>query len=359
MGDGCNSRKVYEPYCRFAVRVSWSYHLWSIILIVYRWAWQHAGDSRHIKPDDEDFAHVVNNPKTGRARPRARRSARSLTAHLSDLHLLLRSGYFSNWPLTVRFFCADVYRVWNLWNERADGHLPHHIQIIPDGNCGPPNDSSGDYRVGSAEHIRPDHSGIRNYLEKATFLLEDSEDLRCKVCEAHLIPMEELVLVCPQANCYSTAHLICLSERFLNAAENPDQLVPTDGICPACKETVKWPLMMQELTLRCRGEKELRSILRKKRKEDNRSSNNGRAERHADAVDDVDSLAQNLPTPDLGFHIENYGDGNNRDDSPLDEDWLDALEVGSGSDTGDRLTTQSKQNPPRVEIVIEDSDEAD
>lgn len=329
----------------------------------YRWAWQHAGDSRHVKPDEESSGHVVINPKSGKARPRARGSARSLTAHLSNLHRLLRSAYFSSWPLKVRFFCADVYRVWNLWNERVDGPIPDNIRVIRDGNCGPPNDSSGDDCVGSAQNIKADYSKIRDYLEKANFVLEDSERRRCKVCEAQVMPMEEPVLVCPQMNCHCIAHLLCLSERFLNATENPDQLVPTHGICPACKETVHWPLMMQELTLRCRGEKELRSILRKKKK-DNKSSEDGLTEMHTDCVDEADSLVRNLPTVDPVQKscfptVEKQRDRDDRDLSPLDEDWLEALEFGSDSDADGRLTTQPKHNPSRIEIVIEDSDEAD
>lgn len=330
---------------------------------MFRWAWQHTGDSRHAKLDEDKAAHVAINPKTGKPKPRARRTARSLTAHLSNLHLLLRSTYFSGWPLKVRFFRADVYRIWNLWNERVDGDLPDNIIVIPDGDCGSQNGPRGEDCVDNVLNIKADYSKIQDYLEKATFLLDDSQGLRCKVCEAQVIPMNELVLVCPQMNCHGIAHLLCLSEKTLNATENPDEFVPTHAICPACKENVAWPLMMQELTLRCRGEKELRSILRKKKKRDNKNSNDGSGEANTDpVVNKAHSPAQSRPTvspaketslPTGGQHF----DENDREDSPLDEGWLEDLEVGSDSDAGDRLGTRSKPNPPRTEIIIEDSDE--
>ena len=315
--------------------------------------------------DEDKSAHVVINPKTGKAKPRARRSARSLTAHLSNLHLLLRSPYFSGWPLKVRFFCVDVYRVWNLWNERVDGDLPPNIIVIPDGNCAPQISPRSESCVGSIQNIKADYSKIQDYLEKATFLLDDSEGLRCKVCEAQVNPMDELVLICPQTNCHGISHLLCLSEKAINATENSNEFVPTHAICPACKETIAWSLMMQELTLRCRGEKELRSILRKKRKMSKEDSNNSSGEPNSNsAVNEAHSLAQSpqkmssvkescLPTGGM------YFDENDREDSPLDEAWLEDLEFGSDSDTVDWPGTRSKSNAPRAEIVIDDSDGMD
>lgn len=282
---------------------------------------------------------------------RSRPSQRSLTAHLSNLHLLLRSPYFSTWPLKVRFFSADVRRVWDLWCQRVDGGLPSNI-VISDGIA-----------ASSVQQIKTDYGEIQSYLEKATFLLDDPEDLRCKVCQAQILPMAELVVVCPQMNCHCIAHLLCLSEKFLSAEES-DKFVPTQGICPACKEIVQWPLMMQELTLRCRGEKELQSILRKKRRNDNKRPDGNSVDKDTKSIDsmldEINPVTRHLPTAESGTSYaagKQPPDQDPRGDSPLDENWLDTLDFGSDSEVGDRLAPKPKQLPPRTEIVIEDSDE--
>lgn len=239
-----------------------------------------------------------------------------------------------------------------------DGHLPSHIKVVSDGNCA--EGSQCDDLAGSIQQIKTDYSDIEEYLEKAAFLLDDSQDLRCKVCDVHVLPMDELVVVCPQMNCHCIAHMICLSEKFLNAAE-PGQFVPTHGICPACNKIAQWPLMMQELTLRRHGEKELRMILRKKKKKDR--SNNGSGDQNMTTdfgMDTSGPLTQNVSTEFMaGDHAkgEQDRDEDHRDDSPLDDSWLEALELESESDAGDRVQTHSKI-PPRTEIVIEDSDDS-
>lgn len=282
---------------------------------------------------------------------------------MSNLHLLLRSPYFSGWPLKMRFFSADVHRVWGLWCQRVDGRLPSNVNVIADGVSGAEDGPRGDDRVGSVQRIMADYSHIQGYLEKAAFLLDDPEDLRCQVCEVQVLPMDELVVVCPHVHCHCIAHLLCLSEKFLNDAEEPDQFVPTHGICPACKEVVKWSLMMQELTLRCRGRKELQDILRKKAKKDNQTLDGSSADKHIStgpAIDETKLSARNPPTTESvtrGGSAEEWQspDTISQRDSPLDESWLDALEVGSGPDLGDR--PKSEQPSQRTEIVIDDSDE--
>lgn len=328
-----------------------------------RWAWQHGKDSRHVE-SDESTEDITINPKTGKVRTRKKRSSqppRSLTAHLANLHLMLRSTYFSSWPLTVRFFSGDVHRVWKAWSERVDGFLPDNVKIVLDGDC---TESSGDdARVGSIQQIQANYSKIQDYLEKAMFLLDDPQDLRCRVCEVKILPEDELIVVCPQANCCCTSHLICLSKAFLNAAGEPDQFVPTHGSCPACKEVVQWPLMMKELSLRSRGGKELQAMLKRKNRRKGANGTNpcvkeadinsainrkGRPGRRSLSAEPTSEDRSGIGRDALGEHALEYFD--------LDDDWMDGLDFESDSDAGRHTKSLSKEPPPRLETVIEDSD---
>jgi len=275
----------------------------------------------------------------GKAKPQRRRTRRSMKAHLEDLHVLLRSTYFSNWPLRVRFLSADVYRQWKAWSDRVDDSLPSHIQMILDGDCDVLHKQTdkGD-KVESVHNIQTRYTKIDEYLEKAALLLDDPTDLRCKLCQRRVIPREELVVVCPQTACHCTSHMSCLSASFLAATGEPDRFVPMQGTCPACRKTIKWPVIMQEITLRRRGDKELRAILRRKKRRDNQS-------RKTDA-----EVISGLTTTDQVSFDDSI------DDDALDENWIDESASESDSDT-EIPNARSKPAPPQLEMVIEDSED--
>lgn len=352
-----------------------------------RWAWQNAGGSRHIEPVEHDTAHAAGvhiDPRTGREKPRRRqrRSGRSLTSHLADLHLLLRSTYFASWPLKVRFLSEDVYRVWQVWSERVDGLLPDNVEVVLD--TAPStllssqdatarqqihnNDGVATRSSRGVQHLDIGYGGMKEYLEKSLFLLDDSERIYCGVCKEALSMKDDLVVVCSETGCRCACHLICLSTRFLEDSSVPDQMVPMDGSCPACKKTVKWPVLMKELSLRTRGEKEIQAIFKKRKRS---------------AAKDDGSGQKGKEDVDLAEHREKYGDrhpgtaeftldepswldearyGNeacdeyDQDELHLDDDWTVTLDLGSDSDSNDQPKNQSKQPSSRVEIVIEDSD---
>ncbi|KAI5939989.1 structure-specific endonuclease subunit SLX1 isoform X3 [Manis javanica] len=49
---------------------------------------------------------------------------------------------------------------------------------------------------------------------------------------------EEGPLCCPYAGCSLRAHMICLAGEFLQ--EEPGQLLPLEGQCPGCKNSLLW-----------------------------------------------------------------------------------------------------------------------
>ncbi|KAK9850992.1 hypothetical protein MYU51_011125 [Penicillium brevicompactum] len=309
----------------------------------FEWAWQHPERSRHLEPEDEGKTKVNIDPKTGKPKPKPRaRARRSLTAHLEDLHSLLRSTYFSSWPLRVRFFRADVWRVWRAWNDRVDSRLPQNIKTILDGDnltTVPNAKQTNEHEpAGCINNLSVDYARLEDYLEKSMFMLEDPEDLQCTVCNQSVTPNTEQIVVCPQPDCRGTSHLLCLSSSFLVATNEPDLLVPAQGSCPLCEKIVQWPTMMRELSFRNRAEKEARAILRKKEKRLRKESAAEKA-----------SIARST----------SMEPGVQEEDSAHDElspDWTEGLDPESDSDFEGRHKHTSSRPPSKLEVVIEDSD---
>ncbi|KAL1983654.1 hypothetical protein VTN96DRAFT_10153 [Rasamsonia emersonii] len=344
-----------------------------IAALQFEWSWQNPGDSRHIESDEDSSGHASNvpiDPPTGTGkRGGRRRKARSLTRHLADLHLLLRSPYFSRWPLTVRFLSEDVYRVWRGWSERVDGLLPDNIEVKLD-TTPQYADVNAPLRANGVAHIDVTYNDMKEHLEKAMFLLDDSETLLCGVCREQLVLQDDLVVVCPRTDCRCAAHMVCLSRHFLNDAGESNQFIPTSGTCPACQSTVTWSSLMKELSLRLRGEKETQNIFKTKRM---RRLNPGSrsADRDKNCVD-YPHDQQNLPDRSVSTDTTNSIQADDDDDdgvSPeddlyneydqdellLDENWIEEVDVESDSDPTDNQA-ELKPAQSRVEIVIEDSD---
>ncbi|KGO63973.1 Zinc finger, RING/FYVE/PHD-type [Penicillium italicum] len=314
----------------------------------FEWAWQHPERSRHLDSEDDldpkPRAKANANPKTGKpkSKPRAR-TRRSLMAHLEDLHSLLRSTYFSSWPLRVRFFRVDVYRVWRAWNDRVDGRLPDHIKVITDGDnlATVPDTKQADELapVGSINNLSIDYTKLEDHLEKSMFMLEDPDDLQCTVCKEAISPDKQQIVVCPHRNCRGTSHLLCLSTTFLDATNEPDLLVPNQGTCPSCGNTVQWVTMMRELSFRNRAEKEVRAILRKKEK---------RVRKEFTAMEPSSGPRSTSIEP------RSLPEEPTEDD--LGPNWFEEVDIESDSDFESRQKHRPNRPSSKLEIVIEDSD---
>jgi len=270
-------------------------------------------------------------------------------AHLEDLHFLLRSPYFTTWPLQVRFFCADVYRVWKVWNERVETSLPQS-KIILDGDC--PRQDDVDVAVGGINQLPVAYTKFEDYLEKSIFALDDAEGLHCAVCKEPVIPNTQQIVLCPRAHCRGTNHLLCLSANFLENAHDPDTFVPTQGACPTCKEVVQWPLMMQELSFRNRAEKDVRTILRRKEKRDRKAS--AKPPPIKKSKGKTSNVRMSSVEPTFDSQSQPAPDDMSQDDPQLDDNWYEDVDMESDMELGTRQ--QSPPPPSRLEIVIEDSE---
>jgi structure-specific endonuclease subunit SLX1 len=249
--------------------------------------------------------------------------------------------------LRVRFFRADVYRVWRVWSDRIDGRLPPNIKIVLDGdNLGavPAIQKSNDLApVGSVTSLSVDYTKLEDYLEKSMFILEDPEDLQCKCCNGPVSPDKEQILVCPQPDCRGTSHILCLSTKFLDAANDPDRLTPVEGTCPACATVVQWSVLMQELSFRNRAEKEARAIIAKKEK---------RLRKESKAK--TSSEPQSSPVRPGSQRMRQATEEPAEDD--LGQDWYKEVDLESDSDFEGRQKNKSARSAPKLDIVIEDSD---
>jgi structure-specific endonuclease subunit SLX1 len=118
--------------------------------------------------------------------------------------------------------------------------------------------------------------------------------------------------------------------------EGSSQLVPTVGECPSCKKHVIWAALMKELSLRLRGGEIVSKILKpdRKRRPNTESKEIDKTSAKATQADD--------------YMLD--------EDDDLDENWISTVDVESGSEKIDRISTDKKGSHSRVEIVIEDSE---
>lgn len=303
--------------------------------VLFRWSWQHVHTTRHIGAVETD---QLNRRRKDPPVDQGSGIWTSTPKVLGNLHQLLRSTYFGTWPLTVRFLSTEAHSHWQRWTERADGLLPDTIHVELDFHAEGASVLDSNLPANDMTHINATYSGIQDHLEKSASLLNDSaKTLACEVCKKLLSPHGDVIVVCSQPHCHAVSHVKCLSQLFLRD-EGSSGLVPTLGDCPACKREVTWVALMKELSMRLHGAKIATKLLKKERKskaisDSRKSSKSGKktANTYADIL------------------------GNDYDD--LDEDWMNSVNVDSGSEPLDHKFTNANNSTGRVEIVIEDSEE--
>jgi structure-specific endonuclease subunit SLX1 len=266
----------------------------------------------------------------------------------------------------MRFLSKGVYSIWKGLSDRVDGLLPDTIGVNLDTTrCHDIGMNPSPWTNGVA-HVNVGYHDMKEHLEKAMFLLDDSENLLCGVCGEELVLQDDLIAVCPQTDCRCATHMVCLSSRFLNGEGSSNQLVPTSGTCPACKSTVTWSSLMKELSVRLRGEKETQDIFKTKRKRRLKAGNTsadpadspGDQQKHPDrSVSATDSVNSAQADEDHVMSPEdNIYNGYDDDELHLDENWIETVDLGSDSDLADHSEAEAERKQSRVEIVIEDSD---
>ncbi|XP_036775403.2 structure-specific endonuclease subunit SLX1 isoform X1 [Manis pentadactyla] len=181
---------------------------WEMVLIVhgfpsavaalrFEWAWQHPHASRRL-------AHVG---------PRLRAEA-AFAFHLRVLAHMLRAPPWARLPLTLRWLRADFSR--DLCPPPPQ-HVPLAFGPLPPRASAP---------------RRPAVPFADTQSEP-----DQAPEACCSVC-GRVLKDGEGPLCCPYAGCPLRAHMICLAGEFLQ--EEPGQLLPLEGQCPGCKNSLLW-----------------------------------------------------------------------------------------------------------------------
>lgn len=337
----------------------------NIAALQFEWAWQNAHLTRHI-PTSERLSfpttRLVTSSRTGKTRKKPTRPRTSLMDKLSNLHVLLRTPYFSKWPLQLRFFAEDVFHSWQSWCERVDGQIRSGIPIYLDTPYQPleveevtsAQRPTRRRRVdligkGGVEGIDPTYASLQDVLEKSRFLLDDGDSQKCRVCSNPLILDKDLFVICPQHNCDMMSHITCLSREFSPHVPSTS-FIPERVSCPSCRTDLKWNDLMRQVSLRARGAKEVNKLL-SKRKKNKTVEARDILESESDQEDhEIEELTA-IDIVDDEFE-EDHTDG--------DED--DAKSVMSTDSKISLLSvpesnTKSALQSSKLEIVIEDSDD--
>ena len=337
----------------------------NIAALQFEWAWHNAHLTRHITAT-ERITFATTRTKTSRSGKTTRRPGRprtSLMDKLSNLHLLLRTPYFSKWPLELRFFNEEVYRSWVTWCGRVDTYLRNGIRVHFDPaqakplteeftSAQPSSRRSKADLVGKGGVEGVDPTYVRHYdvLEKSQFLLDEDETHKCTVCAEPLDIHHSLFAVCPSNQCYDVSHITCIADRSW-AGNDSNEMIPEHGVCPSCKQSHPWSELMQQVTLRTRGEKEARKILSKKAR--SRAATVA-AILEAESEEDEEDEAMDYDALTARDVVDEDGD--------LSDDDHDNVSVASADSVFSRdfnvdFEYSQGNKSSKLEIVIEDSED--
>ncbi|KAF2021238.1 structure-specific endonuclease subunit SLX1 [Aaosphaeria arxii CBS 175.79] len=258
----------------------------------FEWSWQNTHETRHIE------AHV----RTARAeaarannKKKSDQPLKSLKARLENLCYLLGVESFRRWPLQIRFFSVDVYKAFYKHTAQMTPGLRKDVKVIltpadlssiaPD-----PSLQNGVYGIPTViRDISVAYEDVKSHVEKAKTLLETAPIHTCAVCRSAIETKTSLFLVCSALGCSTTSHVNCLSATFLREeGSTTGAIIPIRGTCPGCKTQVEWADMVKELSLRIRGQEEIDTLFKPKRRKRVNSASEAEAQLSTEDDEDLD-----------------------------------------------------------------------
>lgn len=346
-----------------------------IAALQFEWAWHNTHLTKKI-PDKQriTFPQTLS-PKTGRFRKKVVKPCESPTAKISNLHLLLRVPGFARWPLQVRFFCEEIHRIWQAWNDRVDVSISGRHRVLLDVKQPEEAVDSRDMSVqakgkrkrealgkGGVDGLDVGYSELKGHVEKSISVLAEDGASNCAVCLKTLGSQPKMALVCPHDGCRAASHMTCLASTFRVGERQETSVVPTRGPCPICKQELQWLEMVKEMSLRARGEKELAQLLKKPRERKAKTSktvklpeSHEHPEETKGEVDADQDIASDRDALQAGA----------AEDDDLPEDWHvqeddDIVSVASAASEFSDIHAASPTKPALpaqgLRTVIEDSD---
>ncbi|KAJ3049280.1 Structure-specific endonuclease subunit SLX1 [Rhizophlyctis rosea] len=196
----------------------------------FEWAWQFPHLSRHFKS-------AYPGAYTGT------RSERLLPAKLRVLSDMFHLNQWSRWPLRIHFLNTTI--------ATQFGALPtaplKHVTL----KSGPMESIQHEFADESSE----DHAvRLHDHISKMQLMASETD---CVVCMDPVdIEQPNMWLTCERELCPMLAHLICLSEWFLQEERTDGkamELLPVAGSCPLCREELRWGDLIRSMNSRIRS----------------------------------------------------------------------------------------------------------
>jgi structure-specific endonuclease subunit SLX1 len=160
-----------------------------------------------------------------------------------------------------------------------------------------------DAEVKGIHALNVTHAPLKPHIEKSQALLASSQN--CILCSSPLPLSGASTLTCPSSSCTSKTHLTCLATHFLNTEKrkNPSNaapsILPTVGSCPTCHTPLQWRDLVQELSLRMRGSKELEALFKQPRPRNNSKNATAGAAAVEEEEDEDDDHEAGISEPEL------------------------------------------------------------
>jgi len=281
---------------------------------------------------------------------------------LANLHILLRAKSFERWPLQVRFFAEDVYKMWHRWTVNMPEVIRQGIEIEMDESVLQSATLEEDPSSLICIHkIDPTYQPMKTTLEKSRKLLLAPAN-SCNICCSTLESAKEMALVCSNQECDSIFHVACLSNHLLKGEHGAQHaILPTCGHCPSCKVSLNWVDLVKDLSLRVRGDKEVTALFKepKRRKKNAKETAKNAAIGPRDEAEELDVLADESD-PEIDFDDvllqSDYEDVDQIQATPPGGDDWKLVDEMDGTDTPRAVASASPSAVKTRKAVIEDSD---
>lgn len=216
---------------------------------------------------DQSESRMASKLKVSPKRQRPKKP--SLPQALGQLHHLLTCSTFCRWPLKLRFYHAETYKQWANAAKKTARALRVGMSLTFEECKGHRAPLEGQEMKGIWA-IDVGYTSLKLQLEKSISILAGNRTSnetapKCYICGEIIKEEGSPGIVCPGAKCNIATHMTCLSRKFLEQENNANAIIPLEGNCPACQIRCEWRTLMQNLSLRLYGEKEVEKIMRERR----------------------------------------------------------------------------------------------
>ena len=186
-------------------------------------------------------------------------------------------------------------------------------------------------------------------FEKGQFLLDEGDEQKCSTCTKDIDVRKSLFVVCHTEHCRGISHVRCLADASLRKDQSAAKIIPESGMCPDCRKEYPWLELMQQVTLRTRGMKEVKKLLAKRGKKSTAVVAAEMMEAESEDSDLEDEEARTAKQI-----VDEETDLSSGDD----DDRSSVASVDSLLDRASNVGTANRvRSDPKLEIVIEDSED--